>query len=437
MQFGGTDTLLVRAARRGREQSLRLLLELRADVNQLNGYGESPLFAACLESQIGAVQILHEAGASLSIVHDMTDLSLLDAAVRDFDAPLRASLSLRHTMKWQTAAAKYTAQLSVVRYLLDVCQIAPIVMELCQTCPSQHPLQAILADNCMGMMHSARRDLVRMLVAHGFTPNFQMECPASFCPWAKHPPTCTLLHMACYAARHCMSQCDSHYAFIYLLVEGKGDPTILNSHGETCFTFAERKNLKWMTKLLLQKAGAGIPSRFGGSAKKRKLEVLWRQFWNPPGNWDSRLMDSRDDAGCSDDSSSDDEDHSVNPGWGLPIWHMLGIRDEVECNIGPSATLVSGSTASPVASDTAVSFADFPHADSMDHAVRVRRDTPMLTRARSAGVEHRLKPLPESPTRGSNLETYERYKQSRQAVQIHNQQIVARAEAKLRKPLRI
>jgi hypothetical protein len=55
MQSGDSDSLLVSSARYGREQMMQLLIEVRADVNQVSGYGESPLFAACLESQIGAV----------------------------------------------------------------------------------------------------------------------------------------------------------------------------------------------------------------------------------------------------------------------------------------------------------------------------------------------------------------------------------------------
>ena len=137
MIYGDTDTLLVRAARYGREESIRLLLECQADVNQTNGYGDSPAFAACLASQIGAVRILHEAGADLSFIHDMSGLTLLDAALRDFEEPIREVewMQLRakdmRSQKLVTMQAKHTAQLAVVRYLLEVAKIAPVVMALC------------------------------------------------------------------------------------------------------------------------------------------------------------------------------------------------------------------------------------------------------------------------------------------------------------------
>ena len=69
MMAGGTDTLLVRAARCGREKAMAVLLEVRADVNQENGFGSSPLFVACLASQVGTVRLLHKAGACLSFRH--------------------------------------------------------------------------------------------------------------------------------------------------------------------------------------------------------------------------------------------------------------------------------------------------------------------------------------------------------------------------------
>jgi hypothetical protein len=77
MKAGLTDTLLVCAARHGRVTTMELLIEMHADVNQQSGYGETPLFAACLESHVRAVRVLVEAGARLDFVHDMTGLNIL------------------------------------------------------------------------------------------------------------------------------------------------------------------------------------------------------------------------------------------------------------------------------------------------------------------------------------------------------------------------
>ena len=74
---------------------------------------------------------------------------------------------------------------------------------------------------------------------------------------------------------------------------------------------------------------------------------------------------------------------------------------------------------------------------SADDSTRVRRDTPMLVRARSAGVEDRLRNLPDSPPHGSDADALQRYNDAKHKVQVHNQKIVARAEASLRKPFRV
>jgi len=110
---------------------------------QVSGYGESPLFAACMQSEIGAVCILHEAGASLSFVHEMTDFTLLGVAVRDLDERRRESYrwgAAHLRPRLYTAAAKREAQLAVVRYLLETASIASVEMELCAHEPTRNPL---------------------------------------------------------------------------------------------------------------------------------------------------------------------------------------------------------------------------------------------------------------------------------------------------------
>lgn len=96
-----------------------------------------------MESQIGAVCILHEARASLSFVHEMTDFTLLGVAVRDLDERRRESYrwgAAHLRPRLYTAAAKHEAQLAVVRYLLETASIASVEMELCAHEPTRNPL---------------------------------------------------------------------------------------------------------------------------------------------------------------------------------------------------------------------------------------------------------------------------------------------------------
>jgi hypothetical protein len=58
MLQGLNDTLLVRAARRGRTSSVIFLLELGADRTAHSDFGETPLFAACLEGHVDVVRLL-------------------------------------------------------------------------------------------------------------------------------------------------------------------------------------------------------------------------------------------------------------------------------------------------------------------------------------------------------------------------------------------
>ena len=275
MKAGLTDTLLVCAARHGRMyqgmygriSTMELLIEMHADVNQQSGYGETPLFAACLESHARAVRILVEAGARLDFVHDMTGLNILVAAVRDFHEEDRDRLhewaykrdpwgdkGINHyhdvvrlveegydpprgtvwqegcgkliltQFQYMTVEAKAQAQLAVVTYLLGPCQIDPFTTQKCLD-GTEMCLDGIdWLDFCLdGMEHNAlfqtlmdgnylatpgaglpaRRDIVLELCKHGFDPNIQIPCPADLCSWTPQPPDCSLLHVACLQARHC------------------------------------------------------------------------------------------------------------------------------------------------------------------------------------------------------------------------------------------
>jgi hypothetical protein len=500
MIYGDTDTLLVRAARYGREESIRLLLECQADVNQTNGYGDSPAFAACLASQIGAVRILHEAGADLSFIHDMSGLTLLDAALRDFEEPIREVewMQLRakdmRSQKLVTMQAKHTAQLAVVRYLLEVAKIAPVVMALCADSCKYHPIVSLLSDQPNGMGRSApRREQLRLLLTHGFTPDMQYECPSYLCPWVKTPPQCSLLHMACFNARHCDSQFNDEYVMVRLLVEGKGDPSILSSQQESPLSFALRKNLMWMVKILQASSTFALPHCSGFKLLKagpyielaqdivvrsptipsprpatQSLEALWSIQ-----DWEAYK------ATCSLSGDMFDEycrRRKIAP---FEQW-----RDEVHGNIGPPGLVQS--EMQPVAQATmqvqaeAVAPSGVPQASpramygamlppparcksiepatpsgpspdadltaagsSAIHAAgprapepHTRRDTPMLTRAERAGVIDMLKPLPDSPAHGSDAAATKQHQLEKRIVQKANERRVARAEKRLRKMLR-
>jgi hypothetical protein len=126
MLTGDNDTLLVRAARRGRTESIEFLLELGASLIAESGCGETPLFAACLEGHVAAVRILldfiprPDAPRSVAQVplralkstftsgHTVTDYTVLSAACTSISTePERATPAL------------HQAQHSVVKCLLE------------------------------------------------------------------------------------------------------------------------------------------------------------------------------------------------------------------------------------------------------------------------------------------------------------------------------
>ena len=419
MMAGGTDTLLVRAARCGREKAMAVLLEVRADVNQENGFGSSPLFAACLASQVGTVRLLHKAGACLSFRHPIMQMTLLEVAVRDFEVGWREIYEIvydsdmdademecggpglllwkclpLHLRNWDAMVehydlpfcygmdiAKHHAILAVVTYLLEECQLTPIEMEWCATDSSHHPLMSILNDR--GWRYTpliksrAQQDLILLLMKHGFSPNIQVSCCPSLCKWTPSPPWCTVLHVACLWAG---KRADTHefsdgITLIRLLLEGNGDPTIMNSHGETPLLYAQRRHQKVMLNLLIK-------------------YIPW----------------SRANALCDEACSSS-----------APL-----LANKPSSSSEPQATSVS---AVPVEESV-----ESPSALGK----RKHRTTPMLTRAYRVGVADQLKPWPETPIRtGEDDESLiAAHKESKAAVQRANQQIVARAEAKLRKQLR-
>tara|TARA_B110000046_G_C13000186_1_gene401826 strand:- start:269 stop:2296 length:2028 start_codon:yes stop_codon:yes gene_type:complete len=485
MTCGDTDTLLVRAARYGREQTVRLLLEVQADVNQANGYGESPAFAACLASQVGTLRILLEAGADLSFEHDMSGFNLLEAAVRDFEEEMREDKVLfsgergaaKRTLALETMQAKHTAQLAVLRCLLEETTIAPIAMAMCANAHEHHPIISLLQEQAFGMGRSApRREQLRLLLVHGFTPNVQFCCTPSLCPWAMDaPPICSILHMACFSARHCDSQFDDGYVMVRLLVEGNGDPSILSSQQESPLSFAYRKNLLWMVKLLQASSSFALPHSTGlRFVKANPYAECCIVGKDADGNLMLRDAVERDeDVPSHRPTTQNLEELWSTQDWAaykatcalsdeqfdkhcrrLKITPFMRWKDEVRANIGPLSCAAQGdvsgaqaealgqaetqvqmeaTAASPTAaadSSAAAASADAAEPGAPAHE---RRDTPMLTRAERAGVINRLHAMPDSPAYGSDAAMVNQHKLDKRAVQKVNQKLVARAEERLRR----
>ena len=435
MKAGLSDTVLVCAARHGRLETIELLIEMHADMNQQGGYGETPLFAACLESQAGAVRILVEAGARLDFVHDMTGLNILDVAVRDFHGADRDRIAEWHFdldpcgeqwgnrrpsvailvekgyapprgTVWQensnptptqfhheTHEAKAQAQLAVVTYLLGPLDGIDW-LDFCFSEGMDHnPLYEMLISNVDLVSSEARRKIVRQLCEYGFDPNIQIHCPADLCSWTPQPPDCSLLHVACLQARHCRDseacRFDSRYCMVKLLLQGKGDPTIFNSHGESPIEFAQRRGVSALL-CLLQRHTPNAPT----------YEVF------EPGDAPPMLGQSAAQA---------------VPG-GVSFCQLAEIP-------GADFRTVPRSPANSDASHLAV----LPDATPTvkEEVGGKRRATPMLYRAELIGVADRLKPLPESPALDASSAEQEVYKRVKRAAEKANQQIVARQEAKL------
>jgi hypothetical protein len=108
---GDSDNLLVHASRRGRIESVQYLLDLDADVDKPNGYGDSPLMAAAINGQVGVVRMLMDAGADAYVEHPEIKwgFTALVAAVD-------RCCSCRYG---QPSCAIQQAQLAVVRCLLE------------------------------------------------------------------------------------------------------------------------------------------------------------------------------------------------------------------------------------------------------------------------------------------------------------------------------
>ena len=380
MLSGESDTLLVRAARCGREATMQTLIEIRADISTTrSGYGETPLFAACLQSQIGAVRILCETAEARNVeldlsVHRMTSLSVLQAAVTDFGRrkttvmrfnpynnhmdPVYEQGAFDHIGD-DVRVTKHAAQYAVVEYLLNTHGITWWEMELIsQTCSQNghghHPIDTMLRMEVSGHVASSkwRVKLVELLLEKGFDPNVHVWNTDDH--WGDH--YCSVLHRACLKIYgECWRHSSSEYHMVRLLLQGKGDPTILNSYGESPIQYAQRMQLKDLCGLL------GMFGQFHGQLPSSS-------------------------ASSSASSSTD--------------------------------------APTPVRS---LSVAASAPQQALPAPVGKQRATPILTRALKVGVE--LLPIPLTPAGIISSEERMKHKRQKHAIQQANHKKVSRAEA--------
>jgi hypothetical protein len=145
---------------------------------------------------------------------------------------------------------------------------------------------------------------------------------------------------------------------IRLLLEGNGDPTIMNSHGETPLQYAQRRHQKVMLELLIK-------------------YIPW----------------SRANALC----------------------------DEAEACSSSAPLLAKPSSSEPQATSVSAAPMEESKSVESPSALgkRMHRTTPMLTRAYRVGVADQLKPWPETPIRtgeGDESLIFAEHKKSKAAV---------------------
>ena len=69
LNYGRHSKYLYSAAEKGKLEIIKLLHELKFDLNQVDVLGESPLFKAALNNCVGVFKYLHQNGANLNITN--------------------------------------------------------------------------------------------------------------------------------------------------------------------------------------------------------------------------------------------------------------------------------------------------------------------------------------------------------------------------------
>lgn len=128
---------------------------------------------------------------------------------------------------------KHAAQYAVVEYL-ELAEHAWHYLVgdgqlISQNGSRHHPIDTMLRMEESGHVASSkwRVKLVELLLEKGFDPNVHVFCTDDH--WGDH--YCSVLHKACLRIYgECWRHSLSEYHMVRLLLQGKGDPTILNSY---------------------------------------------------------------------------------------------------------------------------------------------------------------------------------------------------------------
>ena len=392
MLEGDNDTLLVRAARCGRTRSIELLLELGADVTAESGFGETPLFAACLEGHVGAVRILLDftppAGSSrqglplrafkstFMWAHPVTDYTVLAAACTSTDA-----LGLRgeeNPSFKRATPALHQAQHAVVKCLLEEyhLRVQEHAIENEHNGLCQHAFYQLIRSYRVN--EPPKVATIQLFLNHGADPNQWVW--DSWDQTTRNNPRMTILHALC----HSVHRINNGYFSVPIYPN-------LPTESVTGRLPGYPANAYPAVRLLLQYGADPHPVASNGTSPlsyariqmNRELEALLRSAVS--GRSVHRL--------CPEDGPD----------------QLRPYREPPSHPSSKGKALASSSAESP---------------QREGGNKRKLRSTPMDVRAEKAGVADEMQPLP------SDVDEPD-YKQRRRKVQIANQQIVARAEAKL------
>lgn len=184
MLRGDTDTLLVHAARRGRVRSVAFLLELGADVTVESGFGETPLFAACLEGHVGAVRILLDFTppdsskrglplrafkSTFTWAHPVTDYTVLAAVCTSTDA--RGLRGAANSSFARATPSLHQAQHTVVQCLLEEYHVRVQEHTIENECNGlcQHAFYQLLTSYRVN--EPQKLNTIELFLRHGADPN--------------------------------------------------------------------------------------------------------------------------------------------------------------------------------------------------------------------------------------------------------------------------
>jgi ankyrin repeat protein len=226
------DTALVKEARAGRVEVVRLLLAAGANVNAQNRYGSTALREAAMHGHVEAVRLLLAAKADVNMQNQNGDTALIEAArdgrVDIVQLLLAAKADVNAQSQWGHTALIYAARggsVEVVQLLLaagaDV------------NAQDQNGWTALLV-----AAQNGRADVVRLLLAAGANVNLQSQNGA------------TALIMAA---------ANGHVELVQLLLAAGANVNLQSQNGGTALIMAAQNGHVEAVRLLLA-AGAELPA---------------------------------------------------------------------------------------------------------------------------------------------------------------------------------